>query len=266
MAGKKRLDQILWERGYFSSKTESQSSILAGNVFINDCLVEKPGHYYNEESIKNVRILKKKKYVSRGGDKLEKALKNFQVQLSHKICMDVGCSTGGFTDCLLKHGALKVYAIDVGYGQFDYNLRMHDKVALFERTNIRYLDHALIKDRIDVVTIDVSFISVIKFLNHIKTFCKQGYSIIILIKPQFESGRLEVVKGVVKSRKIHLKTLKNLFSGFYEMGLYVHDLTYSPLKGPKGNIEFLVHLKEEKKSFPDELIKQIVDEAHEKKS
>ena len=177
--------------------------------------------------------------------------------------MDVGCSTGGFSDCLLQNGAQCIYAIDVGYGQFDLKLRKDKRVVLIERTNIRYLDTSLIKNKIDVIVIDVSFISIRKFLHDLLPLCDDNFSIIVLIKPQFEAEKESLEKGVVKSKSIHLKTINQLFDYFLSIGLYIHDFTYSPVKGPKGNIEFLVHLKSKKVIMDDNIITQVVNQAHE---
>ncbi len=264
MNTKKRLDHLLFKRGYFNSRTESRATILSGRVYINNIQADKPGQYFNENKIKDVKIKNLQKYVSRGGEKLEKALKEFSIEMKNKICMDVGCSTGGFTDCLLQNHAEKVYGVDVGYGQFDYKLRNNDKVILLERTNIRYLDRGLIKDKIDIITIDVSFISARKFLHDLIFLCNDGFSIIQLIKPQFEGKREDVKKGVIKSKDTHIKIVNGLLDYFSETGLHVCDFTFSPLKGPKGNIEFFVHLKKEGKDINRASIANIIKEAHEK--
>ncbi len=261
---KKRIDWILFQKGCFKSRTESHASILSGKVYINNKLADKPGKYFDENKIENIRIDKGQKYVSRGGEKLAKALQEFSVDIKNKICMDVGCSTGGFTDCLLQHHAKKVYAIDVGYGQFDYKLRNNNKVILLERTNIRHLDPALIKDKPDVITIDVSFISARKFLHSLPCLCKDNFSIIMLIKPQFEGKREDAKKGVVRSKSTHLKIVIELLDYFSENSLHVQNFTYSPLKGPKGNMEFFVHLKNKGKSINRDDVSRIIDQAHEK--
>ena len=211
---KKQLDQILYEKGYFISRAESHSSILSGKVYINGQIMDKPGKYFAEKGIKKIEIIEEPEYVSRGGYKLEKALDEFLINVKNKICMDVGCSTGGFTDCLLQNEAEKVYAIDVGYGQFDFKLRNNDHVVLLERTNIRYLDKDLIKNKIDVITIDVSFISVRKFLHDLIPLCNDNFGIIILIKPQFESERKGVIKGVIRTKDIHLEIVNSQFDYF----------------------------------------------------
>ncbi len=264
MNTKKRLDHLLFEKGYFKSRTESRSTILSGRVYINNIQSDKPGLYFTEDKIKEIKINNPPKYVSRGGEKLENALKEFSIKVKNKICMDVGCSTGGFTDCLLQNHAKKVYGVDVGYGQFDYNLRNNNKVILLERTNIRHLDRTLIKDKIDIITIDVSFISVRKFLHDLISLCNDNFSIIQLIKPQFEGKREDVKKGVIRSKDTHIRIVNELLDYYKETGLHVLDFTYSPLKGPKGNIEFFVHLKKKGKDIKRELISCIIKEAHEK--
>lgn len=261
---KKRLDQILFEKGYFNSQSESYSSILSGKVFINGQLTDKPGRYYTDNELENLKIIEKQKYVSRGGYKLEKALLEFSINVKNKICMDIGCSTGGFTDCLLRHQAEKVYAVDVGYGQFDYKLRNNNKIILLERTNARYIDKSLIKDKIDIITIDVSFISVRKFLHELISFCNYNYDVILLVKPQFEASRKDVNKGIIHSRDIHIKIIKDLLIYFSKIHLSVRNFIYSPIKGPKGNIEFFFHLKSKGKNKTGVFINRVINLAHKK--
>jgi len=258
---KKRLDTILFELKYFSSTSKAQSSILSGTVFINNKREDKPGKHFNPEEIKEIIIKEKEKYVSRGGHKLEKAIQEFTIDVHNKVCMDIGCSTGGFTDCLLQNGAYKVYSIDVGYGQFDYKLRQDPRVVLYEKQNIRYLDKNYIKEKIDIIVIDVSFISITKFLTSLVSFLNTNYDIIILIKPQFESEKGEVEKGVIKSKIKHEEIVLKLMKFFRENHFIVKNFTISPIKGPKGNIEFLVHLSNKGKSMNDtEIIKLIEEE------
>lgn len=258
---KKRLDSILVEKGYFSSKSKAHSAILAGHVFINQKKEDKSGRNFAEEKIQLIEIKQPDKYVSRGGYKLEKALNDFKIRIKGMTCMDVGCSTGGFTDCLLQNKAEKVYAIDVGYGQFDYNLRQDKRVVLYEKQNIRYLDKSSIKDKIDIMVIDVSFISITKFLHNLIDLCADNFNIIILIKPQFESEKGEVQKGVIRSVKQHEKIIFKLMDYFKEHHLFVSNFTYSPVRGPKGNIEFLVHLASKGAAINRDKIRQQIKES-----
>lgn len=255
---KKRLDTILFEQKYFPSTSKAQSAILSGSVIINNKKEDKPGKHFHPEEIKNIIIKEKDKYVSRGGYKLEKAIQKFNVDVNNKICLDIGCSTGGFTDCLLQFGACKVYSIDVGYGQFDYKLRQDPRVILIEKQNIRYINKDLIKDKIDIIVIDVSFISIIKFLVDLLSFVNTNYDIIILIKPQFESEKGEVEKGVIKSKIKHEKIVLKLMDYFRENHFVVKNFTLSPIKGPKGNIEFLVHLTNKGRSISNKLIIDLI--------
>jgi len=262
MKNKKRFDQILFEKGYYKSRSESRFAILTGKVFIDGQIRDKPGKYYDEEKVSQIKIIEEPRYVSRAGYKLEKAIKTFPVNISGMICLDVGCSTGGFTDCLLQNRAKKVYAVDVGYGQFDYRLRQDKRVVLLERTNIRYLKKDLILDKIDIITVDVSFISIRKFLHNLVVFCDDDFDMIILIKPQFEAKKEDVIKGIVKSKRVHKQVMQTLYDYFKKIGLYIHHFTYSPIKGPKGNIEFLAHIKNIKKRFHLESINNTIENAH----
>lgn len=263
METRKRLDQILIDHGFFDSKSQAQSAIRAGTVCIKDQILDKPGKLLSLDKIDEITITEKMRYVSRGGLKLEKALDVFSVNVKNKVCMDIGCSTGGFTDCLLQKGAGKVYAVDVGYGQFEYKLRHNKKVALFERTNIRYLDPNLIKEKIDIFVIDVSFISVTRFISRLIELAHKQFNIIILIKPQFEAKKGEVSKGVIKSKKLHFRIINDLQRYLNSIDLYLDQLTYSPVKGPKGNIEFLAIVKKCNRVISDNSIQQVIDQAHE---
>ncbi|MDD5065565.1 MAG: TlyA family RNA methyltransferase [bacterium] len=257
---KKRLDTFLSEKGYFPSTSKARSAILAGQVFLNGMISDKPGKQVDESLVRTVEIREKERYVSRGGYKLEKALDDFCISVKNRICMDIGCSTGGFTDCLLQRHAGKVYAVDVGYGQFDYGLRRDPAVVLLEKQNIRYLDDKLIKDKIDIITIDVSFISVTKFLPDLIRFCGEDFDIIILVKPQFESEKGEVKKGVVTSREQHIRIMEKLTDHFTGHGFMISHFTFSPIKGPKGNVEFLVHLKKKGKGLSSKEIIEMIRE------
>jgi 23S rRNA (cytidine1920-2'-O)/16S rRNA (cytidine1409-2'-O)-methyltransferase len=185
-------------------------------------------------------------YVSRGGVKLEHAIKTFNIDVKDKTVMDVGASTGGFTDCLLQHGAKKIFAIDVGYGQFSWRLRGDDRVVLFEKTNIRYLDRDLVPDKVDTATIDVSFISLLKVIPKVLEFLEQHGEIVALIKPQFEVGKKNVGKGgVVRDESKQIEVVERIKSASEKMGLEVKGVTASPIKGPKGNVEYLIYLKKQ---------------------
>jgi 23S rRNA (cytidine1920-2'-O)/16S rRNA (cytidine1409-2'-O)-methyltransferase len=237
-----RLDKLLFDKGLVESREKAKALILEGSVRVNGIVVDKAGSLVNPDDA--LTITHKMPYVSRGGLKLEHAIKEFRVDLKNKTAMDVGASTGGFTDCLLQHGAKKVYAIDVGYGQFSYALRKDDRIELFERTNIRYFDRDLVPDDIDVATIDVSFISILKVMPKVMEFLAPEGEIIVLIKPQFEVGQKDVGKGgVVKDAKKRLEVVDRLMAEAEKLGFEVKGVTQSPVKGPKGNVEYLMYLK-----------------------
>lgn len=240
---KLRLDQLLVNKGLVSSREKGKALVMAGQVYINGVRAEKPGVNVNPEEPVEIRG-KSLPYVSRGGLKLEKALKEFNLALAGKIMLDIGASTGGFTDCALKDGAVKVYAVDVGYGQLDWSLRQDPRVVVMERTNARYLTAGDIPEIVEVITIDVSFISLKKILPPLKVLLKEGGFIIALIKPQFEAGR-ELVgkKGVVKDAVVHCQVVREIITFSQELGLLVKGVTYSPVRGPEGNIEFLIWLE-----------------------
>ncbi|MBI5025693.1 MAG: TlyA family RNA methyltransferase [Nitrospirae bacterium] len=237
-----RLDRLLVERGLIESREKARALILEGNVLVNGMRVDKAGAMVMADA--PLEILQKMPYVSRGGIKIEEAIRNFKINIEGRTAMDVGASTGGFTDCLLQHGARKVYAIDVGYGQFAWSLRHNPKVVLLEKTNIRYLKKELIKDVIDIATIDVSFISILKVIPKVLEFLTPYGEIIALIKPQFEAGRESVGKGgVVRDEAKRLEVVEKIKIKAQEMGLKVIGVVQSPLPGPKGNIEYFIYLK-----------------------
>ena len=239
---KERLDKMLFEKGLVESREKAKALILAGSVSVNGVVIDKAGAQVRHDDL--LTLAGKMPYVSRGGLKLAQAIKEFSLDIKEKVAMDVGASTGGFTDCLLQNGAKKVYAVDVGYGQIDLKLRNDDRVSVLEKTNIRYLEKSAVQDNIDIATIDVSFISLLKVIPKVLEFLKPGGEIVALIKPQFEAGRKDVGKGgVVKDEKIHLKVIENIKTGSGAMGLEVMGTTISPVKGPKGNVEFLIYLK-----------------------
>ena len=239
---KKRLDVLLVEKNLAKSREKARALILSGNVFVNNQKITKAGTKFSGNE--NFFIKKPLKYVSRGGYKLEHAIKYFQINLSEKIALDVGVSTGGFTDCLLKHNIKKVYAVDVGYGQIDLKLRNNEKVILFERCNFRYIEEDKIPEPIDIVVADVSFISLKLIIPKALQFLREKGDIIALIKPQFEVGKGEVGKGgIIKDVKKHQQVIDSLINFFENIGLKYINLTESPILGQKGNKEFLIHLK-----------------------
>ena len=242
MKVKKRLDVLLTERMFAETRSKAQAIIMSGNVYVNGQKADKPGISYEE----TVEIEVKGAvcpYVSRGGLKLEKALRDFGVKPEGYVCSDSGASTGGFTDCLLQQGAKKVFAIDVGYGQLDWKIRSDDRVVVMERTNIRYVTPEQLGEPLDLSVIDVSFIGLEIVLPTIKTLLKPTGQVLCLIKPQFEAGKENVgKKGVVREPKIHKMVLDNFVELVHGLGFKILGLTFSPVKGPEGNIEFLGHL------------------------
>ncbi len=239
---KKRLDVLLTEQGYADTRSKAQAIIMSGNVYVDGQKADKPGISYEETVQLEVRG-ETCPYVSRGGLKLEKALRDFGVKPEGYVCSDSGASTGGFTDCLLQQGASKVFAIDVGYGQLDWKIRSDPRVVVMERTNIRYVTPEQLGEPLDLSVIDVSFIGLEIVLPTIKTLLKPTGQVLCLIKPQFEAGKENVgKKGVVRDPKIHQMVLDNFVSLVHSLGFTILGLTFSPVKGPEGNIEFLGHL------------------------
>jgi 23S rRNA (cytidine1920-2'-O)/16S rRNA (cytidine1409-2'-O)-methyltransferase len=236
---KQRLDLLMVERGFVVSREKARAMIMAGEVRANGRVVNKPGMQIDSSA--EIVLQKKPRYVSRGGDKLEGALNGFKLDVEGRVCADVGASTGGFTDCLLKHGAARIYALDVGYGQLDYRLRQDPRVIAIERTNARYVEK--LPEPVSLVVIDASFISLRLLLPPIKGWLTPKADIIPLIKPQFEAGRGDVGKGgVVKDRQIHIRVLTEILSFASEQGFSIKGLIPSSIKGPAGNIEFLAWL------------------------
>ena len=239
---KKRLDVLLTEQGYSDTRSKAQAIIMSGNVYVNGQKADKPGVSYEETVDLEVRGAVCP-YVSRGGLKLEKALRDFGVKPVDYVCSDSGASTGGFTDCLLQQGARKVFAIDVGYGQLDWKIRSDERVVVMERTNIRYVTPEDLGEPLDLSVIDVSFIGLEIVLPTIKTLLKPTGQVLCLIKPQFEAGKDNVgKKGVVRDPKVHKMVLDNFVNLVDNLGFKILGLTFSPVKGPEGNIEFLGHL------------------------
>ena len=240
---KERLDVLLVKRNLAGSREKAKAIIMSGIVYVDGQKEDKAGTTFPEDVQIEVRG-HTLPYVSRGGLKLEKALKCFDVSVEGKICTDVGSSTGGFTDCMLQNGAVKVFAIDVGRGQLDWKLRQDDRVVCMEKTNIRYVKLEDLGEPIDFSSIDVSFISLTKVLGPIRDYLTEKGQIVALIKPQFEAGREKVgKKGVVREKSTHLEVISQIISYALSIGFRVLDLTFSPIKGPEGNIEYLVHLE-----------------------
>ena len=263
MKVKKRLDVLLTEQGYAESRSKAQAIIMAGLVYVDGQKADKAGISYEESVAIEVRG-ETCPYVSRGGWKLEKALRHFGVDPTGYVCSDSGASTGGFTDCLLQQGAKKVFAIDVGYGQLDWKIRSDERVVVMERTNIRYVTPENLGEPLDLSVVDVSFISLRIVLPAIKELLKPEGQVLCLIKPQFEAGREKVgKKGVVRDAAIHQEVLNDFVSLADELGFTILGLTFSPVKGPEGNIEFLGHLTKEKRDgiIPDTA--DVVRQAHE---
>ncbi len=243
---KERLDVLLVKRCLAESREKAKAVIMAGDVFVNGQREDKAGSTFEEDANIEVKAAAMK-YASRGGYKLEKAVSLWDIRLEGMVCMDAGSSTGGFTDCMLQNGASKVYAVDVGTNQLAWKLRQDERVVSMEKTNIRYITHNDIPDKISFVSIDVAFISLTKVLVPIRDILEDGGRIVCLVKPQFEAGREKVgKKGVVRDQAVHLEVLENIMVYVLSEGFSIIDLSYSPIKGPEGNIEYLLYI--EKKS------------------
>lgn len=259
---KERLDILLVNKGLFPSREKAKASIMAGIVFVDGERSDKAGNMVDEDA----EIFVKENqcpYVSRGGLKLEKSMKTFDLSMQGNVCMDIGASTGGFTDCMLKNGATKVYAVDVGYGQLDYSLRIDDRVINMEKCNIRYLDPASIEDEIYFISIDVSFISLKLVFPVASKLLKEDGNLVCLVKPQFEAGREQVgKKGIVKDEKVHLEVIQNVMKYALDNELYPTGLTFSPVTGAKGNIEYLLCLSKCKDDQVELNPEQIVRDSH----
>ena len=255
---KTRLDVLLVERGLAESREKAKAIIMAGEVFVDGQREEKVVIEVKGSPLK---------YVSRGGLKLEKAMTHFDVTLEGKVCMDVGASTGGFTDCMLQNGAKEVYAVDVGNGQLAWKLRQDERVVCMEKTNIRYVTREQIAEPIEFSSIDVAFISLTKVLEPVKALLTPDGEIVALIKPQFEAGREQVgKKGVVRDKAVHLEVVERILAYASGIGFQILNLEFSPIKGPEGNIEYLVHLKNHEEGIACENMpvdpKAIVEQAH----
>lgn len=262
-----RLDEWLVEKGFFPTRDKAKREVMVGNVQLDRQVCNKAGEQisidYNPEKVTIATA--EKSFVSRGGKKLQKALEVFDISVPDKVFLDIGASTGGFTDCLLKNGAKRVYAIDVGYGQLDWTLRQNDQVVVMERTNFRTMDETVFMDEtVDGFVMDVSFISVKKLLVKLKDILQPQGEGILLIKPQFEADRNKVEKpGVVKDKQTHIEVLRDILEFAESIEFSVMGLSYSPIKGPKGNIEFLAHLKKIPESNTHIHIEKVVENAHE---
>lgn len=274
---KERLDVLLVKQGLASSREKAKAIIMSGSVFVEGQREDKAGTSFDGSAVHIEVRGNALKYVSRGGLKLEKAIAEFHVMLENCVCMDIGSSTGGFTDCMLQNGATKVYAVDVGHGQLAWKLRNDERVICMEKTNFRYMVREDIADDLDFASVDVSFISLTKILSPAKNLLKDCGRIVCLIKPQFEAGREKVgKKGVVREPEIHEEVIKKIIEHSLSTGFYVLGLTFSPVKGPEGNIEYLLYLEKmqcdedekvqvdtaEKMQVVQEIIKETVEAAH----
>lgn len=260
---KERLDVLLVNRGLAPSREKAKAMIMEGNVFVENQREDKAGSSFDVNA--NIEIKGNTlKYVSRGGLKLEKAMTHFGIELTDKICMDIGASTGGFTDCMLQNGAKKVYAVDVGYGQFAWKLRQDERVICMEKTNIRYVTPEDIADQLDFASVDVSFISLTKVLEPARNLLQDDGEMVCLIKPQFEAGREKVgKKGVVREKSVHEEVICKVIDYAVSIGFVVLNLEYSPIKGPEGNIEYLVYIKKAETGSASEIdVKAVVEAAH----
>lgn len=264
MTSKERLDIVLVNRGLFESREKAKAAIMAGQVFIGSQRIDKAGTKVDvaaDLQIKGNAL----PYVSRGGLKLEKAIELYQIDLMDAVMVDIGASTGGFTDCALQNGARKVFAIDVGYNQLAWKLRQDPRVVNMEKQNIRTVTPEQLGELSDFISIDVAFISLDKVLPVAATLLKPTGALVALIKPQFEAGREKVGKGgIVKDKEVHREVIERITTFAKEHGLYLHGLTYSPIKGAEGNIEFLGYFKKEEGALPlnDELFYEVVEAAH----
>lgn len=258
---KERLDVLLVKRGLAESREKAKAIIMTGNVFVEEQREDKAGSTFAEDA--QIRIKgTPMKYVSRGGYKLERAMELWHVPLQDKLCMDAGSSTGGFTDCMLQNGAVKVYAIDVGTNQLAWKLRQDERVVSMEKTNIRYVTPEDIADPIDFSSIDVAFISLTKVLIPVWNLLKNGGRVVCLVKPQFEAGREKVgKKGVVRDKKVHEEVVCHIMTYALSMGFEILGLSYSPIKGPEGNIEYLLYIE---KPQDAQALTEIAEEADQK--
>ncbi|HZK10967.1 MAG TPA: TlyA family RNA methyltransferase [Atribacterota bacterium] len=269
-SNKERLDVLLVEKGFFPSREKAKGAIMAGEILVERERVDKSGQRIEVES--NISVIEKETaFVSRGGEKLEKAIKKFDILVKGKRVIDVGASTGGFTDCLLKYGAEKVYCIDVGYGQLAWKLQKDSRVIVIDRTNIRYLTADKFDDLFEIAAIDVSFISLDKVLPVVYNLIEENGEVVALIKPQFEAGREFIQKGgLVKKAEVHQMVIERVGDKAQEIGFSIQGLTFSPLKKTSGNIEYLIYLvkntgKDKINNFP-QIVEEVVKKAHQELS
>lgn len=262
---KERLDVLLVKRGLAESREKAKAIIMSGIVFVDNEREDKAGTFFKDTVNIEVRG-KTLKYVSRGGLKLEKAMDKFEVTLDKKICMDVGASTGGFTDCMLQNGAVKVYSVDVGHGQLAWKLVQDERVVCMDKTNIRYVTRDDIDDVIEFASIDVSFISLTKVLLPVRELLTDDGEIVCLIKPQFEAGREKVgKKGVVRDKNVHIEVINNVIEYAKSINFKILNLDFSPVKGPEGNIEYLLYLKKKLNENEEDVeitVKDVVENSH----
>lgn len=270
---KERLDVLLVEQGFAASREKAKAIIMAGSVFVNGQREDKAGTTFDPAKstieVKGHTL----KYVSRGGLKLEKAMNQFSISLENKVCMDIGASTGGFTDCMLQNGATKVYSVDVGHGQLAWSLRNDERVVCMEKTNFRYLTRDDIQDDLDFASVDVSFISLSKILLPARKLLRDGGQMVCLIKPQFEAGKDKVgKKGVVREKSVHQEVIEKIYTLTEILGFQILGLEYSPIKGPEGNIEYLIHIEknpeenERTKEYTENLVESMLQEQIEQKA
>lgn len=270
---KERLDVLLVRRGLAESREKAKAVIMAGCVYVNDQKEDKAGAMFDETKISNLEVRGNTlPYVSRGGLKLAKAMKQFDISLEGKVCMDIGASTGGFTDCMLQNGAVKVYSVDVGHGQLAWKLRNDERVVCMEKTNFRYMVREDIQDDLDFASVDVSFISLTKILGPAYNLLKTDAQMVCLIKPQFEAGKEKVgKKGVVREPSVHREVIEMVMDYAVSIGFEILHLDFSPIRGPEGNIEYLLHIYKaseprEHERLPHEeysqLVAQTVENAH----
>lgn len=269
---KERLDVLLVRQGLAESREKAKAVIMAGCVYVNEQKEDKAGSMFDETKVQIEVRGNTLKYVSRGGLKLEKAMSHFDITLENKICMDIGASTGGFTDCMLQNGASKVYSVDVGHGQLAWKLRNDERVVCMEKTNFRYMVRDDIQDDLDFASVDVSFISLTKILEPAYHLLKTNAQMVCLIKPQFEAGKEKVgKKGVVREPEVHIEVIEKVLDFAVSIGFGILNLEFSPIRGPEGNIEYLLHIykteeKDEMTGVPHEkyeqLIRKTVDNAH----
>ena len=258
LKNKMRLDEYLVENEYFEDLEIAKRQIMVGNVIINEQKIDKPGEIISLSKIKSIRVKERNiPYVSRGGLKLEKAIKSFNLDFKNKIVLDIGASTGGFTDCSLQNGAKFVYAVDVGTNQLDWKLRNNSRIKSIENKHINNLEKKDLQDDIDIIVMDISFISIKKVLYKIKELLKENGFAIFLIKPQFEAKRNEIEKGIVNDTNVHKRIINEVIEEAKNYQLFLENLTVSPIKGTKGNIEYLVEFSKKDKFSNEEIINKI---------